>query len=104
MVFDFVIHDKPTIYPNYEQPQLRRRIRDIGQNYEYVHFRSMPDREKSVVWAYDKYDIYKGIKGLLDGELNPVPITRQWYEIVNKPESPEKANERIWQGINEILN
>jgi len=104
MVFDFAIHGKPTIYPNYEQPQLTKGIRDIGQNYEYVHFRSMPDREKSVIWAYDKYDIYKGIKGLLDGELNPVPITRQWYEIVNKPESPEKANERIWQGINEILN
>ena len=104
MVFDFVIHDKPTIYPNYEQPQLRRGIRDIGQNYEYVHFRSMPDREKSVIWAYDKSEIYKGIKGLLDGELNPVPITRQWYGIVNKPESPEKASERIWQEINKILN
>ncbi|GAK96468.1 hypothetical protein FP1254 [Nonlabens tegetincola] len=43
MVFDFVIHDKPTIYPNYEQPELKKGIRDIGQNYKYVHFRTMPD-------------------------------------------------------------
>lgn len=104
MVFDFVIHGKPTIYPYYEQPQLKKGIRDIGQNYKYVHFRSMPDREKSVVWAYDKSEIYIGIKGLLDGKLDPVPVTKRWYEIINKPEAPEKASERIWQGVNEILN
>jgi hypothetical protein len=34
--FDFVLHDKPCIYYNYEQPQLKG-IRDIGQNYKYVH-------------------------------------------------------------------
>jgi hypothetical protein len=35
--FDFVLHDKPCIYYNYEQPQLKKGIRDIGQNYNYVH-------------------------------------------------------------------
>jgi hypothetical protein len=104
MVFDFVIHDKPTIYPNYEQPQLQKGTRDIGQNYNYVHFRSMPDAAKSVTWARSKSEIYDGIKGLLDGELNPVPVTKEWYGIVNKPESPEKASERIWEGINQITN
>jgi hypothetical protein len=104
MVFDFVIHDKPTIYPNYEQPQLQKGMRDIGQNYKYVHFRSMPDYDTSVTWASKKADIYKGIKGLLDGDLNPVPVTKKWYGIVNKPEQPEKASERIWEGINEIIN
>jgi len=104
MVFDFVIHDKPTIYPNYEQPQLKKGIRDIGQNYKYVHFRSMPDVDKSVVWARSKSEIYDGIKGILDGNLNPVPMTKKWYGIVNKPEQPEKASERIWEGINEIVN
>ncbi|SCX92580.1 UDP-N-acetylglucosamine:LPS N-acetylglucosamine transferase [Nonlabens sp. Hel1_33_55] len=103
MVFDFVIHGKPTIFPNYEQPQLKKGIRDIGQNYEYIHFRSMPDREKSVVWAYNKSEIYEGIKGLLDGALNPVSITKQWYEVVNRSDSPNKASERIWKGIAEIL-
>jgi hypothetical protein len=104
MVFDFVIHDKPTIYPNYEQPQLQKGIRDIGQNYNYIHFRSMPDAAKSVTWARSKSEIYDGIKGLLDGELNPVPVTKNWYGIVNKPEFPEKASKRIWEGINQITN
>jgi hypothetical protein len=103
MVFDFVIHDKPTIYPNYEQPQLQKGTRDIGQNYNYIHFRSMPDAAKSVTWARSKSEIYDGIKGLLDGELNPVAVTKKWYGIVNKPEQPEKASERIWEGINQIL-
>ncbi|PRP66984.1 glycosyltransferase family protein [Nonlabens agnitus] len=104
MVFDFVIHGKPTIYPNYEQPQLTNGTRDIGQNYEYVHFRSMPNREKSVVWAMNKSQLYDGIKGLLDGSLNPVPVTQEWYGIVNKPESPQGASKRIWQGIAIILD
>ena len=104
MVFDFVAHDKPTIYPNYEQPQLKKGIRDIGQNYKYVHFRSMPDYDKSVTWAMNKDEIYDGIKGLLNGTLNPVPVTKEWFGIVNKPEQPEKASERIWDGINEMLN
>jgi hypothetical protein len=104
MVFDFVIHDKPTIYPNYEQPQLQKGTRDIGQNYKYVHFRSMPDYDTSVTWAMRKEELYDGIKGLLDGELNPVPVTKEWYGIINKPEQPEKASERIWEGIDQIMN
>lgn len=99
MVFDFVIHNKPTIYPNYEQPQLKNGIRDIGQNYKYVHFRSMPDSDKTVTWALSKEEIYTGIKGLLNGDLNPLPFTKKWYDIVNKPEQPEKASARIWEGI-----
>ena len=103
MVFDFVIHDKPTIYPNYEQPQLKKGIRDIGQNYKYVHFRSMPDYDTSVTWAMHKQEIYDGIKGLLNGSLNPVPVTKTWYGIVNKPEQPQDASKRIWEGIKEVL-
>jgi len=103
MVFDFVIHDKPTIYPNYEQPQLKKGIRDIGQNYNYVHFRSMPDYDSSVIWAMRKEEIYDGIKGLLDGSLNPLPVTKEWYGIINKPEEPQHASVRIWEGIKTVL-
>lgn len=103
MVFDFVIHDKPTMYPNYEQPQLKKGIRDIGQNYKYVHFRSMPDYDTSVTWAMNKQEIYDGIKGLLNGSLNPVPVTKTWYGVVNKPEQPQDASRRIWEGIKELL-
>ncbi|WP_124980916.1 glycosyltransferase family protein [Nonlabens xiamenensis] len=101
MVFDFVIHNKPTIYPNYEQPQLKKGIRDIGQNYKYVHFRTMP--KDAVVWAYEKEDIYQGIKDLIKHKENPVPVCHQWYGVINHPERPDHASERIWDGIGEIL-
>jgi hypothetical protein len=101
MVFDFVAHDKPCIYPNYEQPQLKKGIRDIGQNYNYVHFRSMP--KDAVVWALSKDEIYSGIKALLDKKVNPVPVTKQWYGVVNKAEAPHRASQRIWEGIERIL-
>ncbi len=101
MVFDFVIHNKPTIYPNYEQPQLKKGIRDIGQNYKYVHFKTMP--KDAVLWAYKKEDLYTGIKNLLDAAVDPVPVCKQWYGIINKPEHPENASARIWEGISQIL-
>lgn len=101
MVFDFVAHDKPCIYPNYEQPQLKKGIRDIGQNYNYVHFRSMPD--DAVVWALNKEEIYSGIKALLDGATDPVPVAKRWYGVVNIKERPQDASKRIWEGITAIL-
>lgn len=102
MVFDFVIHDKPTIYPNYEQPELKKGIRDIGQNYKYVHFRTMPDT--AVVWAHKKADIETGIKHLLENVVNPVQDCKKWYGVINHPNQPELASERIWDGIGQILN
>ncbi|PQJ14079.1 UDP-glycosyltransferase [Nonlabens tegetincola] len=101
MVFDFVIHDKPTIYPNYEQPELKKSIRDIGQNYKYVHFRTMPDT--AVVWAHKKADIETGIKHLLENVVNPVQDCKKWYGVINHPNQPELASERIWDGINKII-
>lgn len=103
MVFDFVAHDKPCIYPNYEQPQLKKGIRDIGQNYHYVHFRSMTSKD-CVVWALNKEAIYSGIKGLLDGALDPVAETKRWYGIVNRPDRPQDASKRIWEGIQTLLS
>ncbi|WP_167342329.1 UDP-glycosyltransferase [Nonlabens sp. SY33080] len=102
MVFDFVIHDKPTIYPNYEQPELKKSIRDIGQNYKYVHFRTMPDT--AVVWAHKIADIETGIKHLLENVVNPVQDCKKWYGVINHPKQPELASERIWDGIGQILN
>jgi len=102
MVFDFVIHDKPTIYPNYEQPELKKGVRDIGQNYKYVHFRTMPD--EAVFWAHKKADIETGIRQLLENVVDPVPVCKQWYGVINHPEQPENASTRIWEGIRKILN
>lgn len=100
-VFDFVAHNKPCIYYNYEQPQLQKGIRDIGQNYKYVHFRSMPS-DKAVVFCTDKQDIEGLVKRILDGALTNVEEGLKWFEIV-AGKTPTKASENIWKVIDSIL-
>lgn len=101
-VFDFVAHDKPCIYYNYEQPQLKKGIRDIGQNYKYVHFRSMPSKE-AVVFCTDKNDLEDLVKEILDGKQSNVDECKEWYSII-AGKNPTKSSETIWNTIKSILN
>ncbi len=101
-VFDFVAHNKPCIYYNYEQPQLKKGIRDIGQNYKYVHFRSMPS-DNAAVFCRDKNDLEDLVKRILDGELSNVEEGKKWYEVI-VGKTPTKASENIWKAIDSILN
>ncbi len=101
-VFDFVVHNKPCIYYNYEQPQLKQGIRDIGQNYNYVHFRSMPS-ENAAVFCTDKNDLEGLIESILNGKVSNVPEGLKWYEII-VGKTPTKASENIWSTIKQILN
>jgi len=101
-VFDFVAHDKACIYYNYEQPQLKKGIRDIGQNYKYVHFRSMPSQE-AAVFCTDKKDLESLVKQILDGELSNVSEGKKWYEII-VGKTPTKASENIWKTIKSLLD
>jgi exonuclease VII small subunit len=101
-VFDFVAHNKPCIYFNYEQPQLKKGIRDIGQNYKYVHFRSMPSKEAAVFCA-NKNDLESIVKQIIDGKLSNVEECKKWYEIV-VGKTPTKASENIWKSISSLLN
>jgi len=100
-VFDFVLHDKSCIYYNYEQPQLKKGIRDIGQNYKYVHFRSMPSAQ-AAVFCTDKKELENQIKQILDGKLSNVPAGKKWFEIVAS-NAPQQASNRIWNTIETIL-
>jgi CDP-glycerol glycerophosphotransferase (TagB/SpsB family) len=100
-VFDFVAHNKPCIYYNYEQSQLKKGIRDIGQNYKYVHFRSMPS-DKAAVFCTDKNDLEGLVKQILDGKLSNVDECKTWYEVV-VGKTPTKASENIWKAIDNIL-
>ncbi|MBI9042240.1 CDP-glycerol glycerophosphotransferase family protein [Lutibacter sp.] len=101
-VFDFVVHNKPCIYYNYEQPQLKKGIRDIGQNYKYVHFRSMPSTS-AAVFCTDKKELEGLVAAILNGSLSNVQEGKQWFEIVAGKE-PMKASERIWEHINQLLS
>ncbi|WJJ95981.1 UDP-glycosyltransferase [Algibacter luteus] len=100
-VFDFVAHNKPCIYYNYEQPQLKKGIRDIGQNYKYVHFRSMPSLD-AAVFCTDKNDLESLVKQILDGKLSNVTTCKKWYEIV-VGKTPTEASKNIWNTIDSII-
>ncbi|KDN53991.1 glycosyltransferase family protein [Flavobacterium seoulense] len=100
-VFDFVAHNKPCIYYNYEQPQLKKGIRDIGQNYKYVHFRSMPSPE-AAIFCTDKKQLANQIKAVLDGKLSNVSEGKKWYKIV-AGKTPTKASEKIWDAVDSIV-
>ncbi len=100
-VFDFVAHNKPCIYYNYEQPQLKEGIRDIGQNYKYVHFRSMPSQQ-AAVFCTDKNQLANQIEAILKGELSNVSEGKKWYAIV-AGETPTQASEKIWDAIDRIV-
>lgn len=102
MVFDFVAHDKSCLFFDYEQPQLQKGIRDIGQNYKYIHFRSMPSQE-AALFVYNKEDLTTKVKAILEGEISNVPMGKKWFDVVVGTE-PTKASELIWGCINKILN
>ncbi|MFD1163103.1 UDP-glycosyltransferase [Hwangdonia seohaensis] len=101
-VFDFVAHRKPCIYYNYEQPQLKKGIRDIGQNYKYVHFRSMPS-DKAVIFCTDKNDLEGLVKQILNGKLSNIDEGKKWFEVI-AGKTPTKASEKIWNAIESVLN
>ena len=101
MVFDFVAHDKSCLFFDYEQPQLEKGIRDIGQNYKYIHFRSMPTKD-AALFVYDKKDLTGIVKSILDGVLSNVPVGKKWFDVVVGT-TPTKASENIWKCIDEIL-
>ena len=101
-VFDFVTHKKPCIYYNYEQPQLKKGIRDIGQNYKYVHFRTMPSSE-AVIFCTDKNDLQSLIDQILNSNLSNVREGLKWFNVV-AGETPSQSSKKIWQSISKILS
>lgn len=100
-VFDFVVHNKSCIYFNYEQPQLKEGVRDIGQNYKYVHFRSMPSQD-AAVFCTDKKDLEGLVENVLKGDLSNVKEGLKWYEVI-VGRTPTKASENIWKSIKNII-
>lgn len=100
-VFDFVAHKKPCIYYNYEQPQLNKGIRDIGQNYKYVHFRSMPT-QNAAIFCTNKNNLEGLIKRILDGKLSNVSDGLQWFKIV-AGNTPKKASANIWTALKNCI-
>jgi hypothetical protein len=101
MVFDFVAHGKSCLFFDYEQPQLKKGIRDIGQNYKYIHFRSMPSKN-AALWSFDKNNLTSTVKKIIDGDVSSVGEGQRWFRTIIG-DNPIEASNTIWNGIGKII-
>jgi len=99
-IFDFVLHNKPCIYLNYEQPQLKKGIRDIGQNYDYVHFRSMPSKD-AAIFCTDKKQLKEQVKKVVNNTVSNVPECKTWFAKV-AGEEPAFVSKKMWEVFNQL--
>jgi hypothetical protein len=101
MVFDYVTHNKPCAFINYDIPNSVQPDWTVKKIYEYVHFRSMPSKE-SVLWISSAESIESIIRiGLEKPEIN-VKNAQKWFEKINQHPSKE-ASKRILNAIEKIM-
>jgi hypothetical protein len=100
MVFDYVAHDKPCAFINYDVPKKTLKDWSVKKIYNYVHFRSMPNPD-AVVWLNAKEEIGLKIKMALATKTH-VAHANDWFKIINQ-HPPKEASQRIWDGIKKII-
>lgn len=102
MVFDYVAHNKPCAFVNYDV--VAKRISDwsVKKIYNYVHFRSMPNNN-AVLWI----DSPEAIVGIIEKTITTNSLVlenaQEWLEIINQ-HPPQEASKRIWEGIKTIIS
>jgi hypothetical protein len=102
-VFDFIAHNKPTGYIKYNQKFQLNKNWNIYKCYQFIHFRSMPNKN-SVFWINHPNEIDDYIAEILDQKAgNIIANAKQWFEIINQ-HPPQLASERIWTAFDELLN
>jgi hypothetical protein len=101
MVFDFAVFDKPCLFLNYNVEDKKDENWSSEKVYNFVHFRSMPTGNE-VIWLKSKKEIEPKLKAVLQHPQNTVEKAKHWFEKINLSPA-EKASEKIWDGINEVL-
>lgn len=102
MVFDFVAFEKPCAYMNYNYLNPKQEVQKGVYLYDFVHFRSMPDKN-AVVWLDHPDTIGKNIKKMLQGVPDTIAQAKRWFEVINES-PPEVAAKRVWDHIGQILS
>ena len=97
MVFDFVCHEKPCAFINYDSMKRNHPTWNIDHIYKYVHFRSMPNRD-SVYWLNSSEEIAAIIEKAMNSDNKKViENAHLWHsKIVN---GPKKASSHIWSEL-----
>ena len=101
MVFDYVVHNKPCAYINYDVTHKIQSSWSVKNIYNYVHFRSIPNA-KAVIWINNPTEIASKIEKVLIDKSETVEFAKKWFEVINQ-HPPEEASLRIWHGIKKII-
>lgn len=102
MVFDYVAHNKPCAFVNYDVVSKKISDWSVKKIYNYVHFRSMP-KNNAVLWI----DSPEAIAGIIENAITKNSMVlenaQKWFEIINQ-HPPHEASKRIWEGIKTIIS
>ena len=102
MVFDYASYQKPCAFINYDVDNRTDKNWSVSKIYNYVHFRSMPDK-RSVIWLNSADEIVDKIKFGLEQKNDIVNSAHNWFRIINQS-PPENASSRIWESMELILS
>lgn len=102
MVFDYAAHNKPCAFINYDVADKVENDWSVSKIYQYVHFRSMPNKD-AVLWLNSPEDIKQNIKLGLEQPARTIENAQKWFEIINQ-HPPENVSDRIWKAIKTIVN
>lgn len=102
MVFDFITFGKPCIYLNYDTDNCPIPEWTVKKIYNYIHFRSMPDKE-AVIWVNKPEEMQSKIANLLRDNSITLKKAADWFEKINQ-HPVNKASNRILDGLQSILS
>lgn len=102
MVFDYVCFQKPCAFLNYDVENRIDKNWSVFKIYNYIHFRSMPDK-KAVIWLNSPDEIANKIKLGLEQKNENVSNAQNWFGIINQGPSENSSN-KIWESIEAVLS
>lgn len=102
MVFDYVTYKKPCAFINYDVKNKVLEDWSVSKIYNYVHFRSMPNKN-AVIWLNSQEEIAAKIKLGLNNSDDIIENAQKWFRVI-AGETPTQASEKIWDAIDTIIN
>ena len=102
MVFDYVAFEKPCLYLNYNVEERKDKTWSVEKIYNFVHFQSMPSK-KAVFWIDFKEEISEKLELALSASPEDLVETKKWFQKINM-HPPQKASQRIWEGVESIIH
>lgn len=94
VLFDFALHNKPCIYVNYQVASTNDYPRNGINCYNYMHFKSMPNRD--VAFWVDNVNQWDNVLAKLNSKKETIVDNAQkWFSIINGPQNPVDVVPRI---------